>query len=171
MTLFLTPVCLKKLNLQIRKMELSEIDAVLDLHLEGLEREIRLLNQIIDGKSVDLSGRSQLKKILWQMIHIDEGRVFVAKEDNLYLGYCLATKKIYPAEIPPICGCINGIYVKETTRRNGVGTKLFKMAVAWLKQEGVTYMELYHMINDERAGAFWKKMGFVNVQYNCAMKI
>jgi GNAT superfamily N-acetyltransferase len=157
--------------MQIREMFLTELEAVMDLHLEGLEQELALMNLIFPGKSVDYSGRDQLNRLLTQVVTTGEGQIIVAIDQGKYAGYCLVTKKVYPVEKPKLCGCINGIYVKEPYKRQGVGTKLFQDAVSWLKREGVTYLELYHMINDERATSFWQKMGFKPVQLNCAMKL
>jgi GNAT superfamily N-acetyltransferase len=61
--------------------------------------------------------------------------------------------------------------VRDPYKRRGLGSQLFEASLLWLKSEGVTYLELYHMINDERATAFWKKMGFMQIQLNCARRI
>jgi len=157
--------------MQLRQMRSTELDAILDLHIEGLKQELNLLNQILQYKTFDNSGRPQLITILKHMIKVGECQIFVAKENDESLGYCLVTKKIFPIETPKVCGFINGIFIKEQARRQGLGAKLYQMSADWLKKEGVENIELYHMINDERAAAFWKKMGFVNIQYNCAKKL
>lgn len=155
----------------VREMILGELAPVMDLHLEGLDKELVLLNQIFPGKSVNYEGRDTLAKLLTQIIQSREGQVFVALSGTDYAGYCLVTKKVYPVEFPKFCGCINGIYIRENFRRHKLGSRLFQSAVDWLRAEGVTYLELYHMINDERAAAFWRYVGFTPIQFNCAMKI
>lgn len=157
--------------MQVREMVLSEIEAVIDLHLEGLKEEIDLLSSVFPGRSIDYGGRGQLNKLLTQVIQVGEGQIFVAVDGHSYAGYCLVTKKVYPVENPKFCGCINGIYVSDSYKRQGLGRELFEASLAWLKSEGVTYLELYHMINDERATAFWKKMGFMQIQLNCARRV
>lgn len=157
--------------MEIREMKTEELDAVLQLNLEGLENEINLLNQILPGKKIDKNGTPQLKKVIYQMLHLGECNIFVAKEGDFYAGYCLVTKRNYPVEDPKTCGCINGIFIRPEARKQKLGTRLFDLALAWLKTEHVKYLELYHMINDERAAAFWRKMGFTPVQYNCARLI
>lgn len=158
--------------MKIRPMTLSELDDVLDLHVMGLEEELKRLNEIISGKKVDHNGIPSLKKVIYQMYHIGECNMFVAEnQSGDFVGYCLATKKIYPIEDPKICGCINGIYVKDEARRQGLGRKLFDAAVEWFKRENINYLELYHMANDERAAAFWQNMGFTVVQLNCVKKL
>lgn len=162
--------------MQVRAMHIHELEPVIDLHLEGLDQELQLLNQVFPGKQVDYSGRDQLTQLLQQVLQSGEGEIFIAVDENIkgdakYVGYCLVTKKVYPVEEPKICGCINGIYVKDGYKRKGLGQKLFDKSLNWLRQEKVTYLELYHMINDPRAKAFWEKMGFTKVQYNCARKL
>jgi ribosomal protein S18 acetylase RimI-like enzyme len=154
--------------MQIRPMQPDELDEVMDLHIEGLESELKLYSQILPGRSVNEGGRGYLKKILLQMIQNNECFFTVAEEVDTLVGYCLVTKKMYPVENPRICGCINGIYLKDSARRQGVGTKLYNLAVKWLKKQNVHFVELYHMSNDPRAKAFWERMGYVKVQDNCA---
>lgn len=155
----------------IREMKMDELQAVIDLHLEGLEQELILLNRVFPGKSMDKSGRDQLARLLTQVLNVGEGRIFVALDGAACVGYCLVTKKVYPVESPRLCGCVNGLYVRDAYRRQKVGTKLFDDGMAWLKKEGVSYVELYHMLNDARATEFWQRMGFTPVQMNCAKKI
>lgn len=147
------------------------MDAVIDLHLEGLTQEMALLNEVVSGKSVNRDGRGELTRLLGHVLDSREGRAFVALDGTLYAGYCLVTKKVYPVETPKICGCVNGLYIREAYRKQGLGRKLFQAGIAWLKTEGVSYLELYHMINDPRAATFWNKMGFTPIQYGCARMI
>ena len=159
------------MNFVVREMNLSELAPVIDLHIEGLEQELVLLNQIFPGKAVNREGCGTLAKLLTQIVESKEGQIFVGLAGSDYAGYCLVTKKVYPVEIPKFCGCINGIYIRDDYRRDKLGTRLFHEAVAWLKSQDVTYVELYHMINDDRAAGFWRHMGFTPIQLNCAMKI
>lgn len=154
--------------MQIGELDILDIEPILDLHLNGLQSEIDLLNQILPGKKIDHSGRSQLKDVLLQMVRTLEGKIFAARDGQKYVGYSLVTKKVYPVESPRLCGSVNGIYILDDYRRQGIGRKLFDVSMKWLKSEGVEYIELYHMINDEGAAAFWQSVGFVPTQINCA---
>jgi GNAT superfamily N-acetyltransferase len=157
--------------IEIREMVSEELDAVIAIHLKGLELELSLLNQIMPYKAVDHTGLPQLKQVLLRIIETGEGMIHVAGQGDSLTGYSLVTKKIYPVENPAVCGCITGIYIAEAARRQGIGRRLFDAAVAWLKREGVSYIELHHMINDARAAAFWRAMGFTPVQINCTRRI
>lgn len=154
--------------MEVRKIIITELEPAMDLHLRGLEDELKLYRQILPSRKSNPRGRAQLRQILNHMLQTRECEIFVAVENEEYLGYCLATKKIYPVEEPRICGCINGIYVKESARKKGIGKRLFGAAVDWFKSEEIHFVELFHMINDPRATAFWEKMGFKKVQYSCA---
>lgn len=157
--------------MEISAVKPDEIEAIMPLHVQGLSFELELFNQIVPHKEVDPAGMPQLKQLLARMLQTGEGMIYVSKEGATYTGYILVTKKFYPAEIPKLVGCINGIFVAENCRRAGVGKKLVEAAMDWLRRAGVHYLELYHMINDPRATAFWQKMGLKAVQLNCAMVI
>ena len=154
----------------IRTVQENEIDHVIKLHLEGLQGELEYLNQLVKGKSVKANKEEVLKRILLTLVQTGEGQIFVAVHDGEHAGYCLATKKVYPVEDPSLSGCINGIYVKPEFRRQKLGLKLYQAAESWFKQDGISYIELYHMINDPKAVGFWKACGYTPVQLNC-MKI
>lgn len=157
--------------MEIRAIDLAEMDAVIELHLQGLKLELDFFNAIVPHKSVDIAGITQLKQILIRIVQTGEGMIFVAKDAATYAGYILVTKKIYPVENPKTVGCINGIFVREEFRRLAAGRKLVDEALAWLRRSAVHYLELYHMINDPRAQAFWQAIGLKPVQLNCAMVI
>lgn len=157
--------------MQIRPVNFNELDVILDLHFKGLEHEFSHLNRMIPLKQTNPDGRLSLKRVLAQMMENGEGVIFSAEEKGECVGYCLVVKKVYPSEMPCVCGCINGMYVKETRRRQGIGRALFAKACAWLKKQGISSVELTHMLNDDVAGRFWQKMGFTKVQYLCAHKI
>lgn len=151
----------------IRNAEISDLDAILALYRTGLARELDLLNQIVPGKSVNTAGFGELKNMLIQMIKTDECRFFIATENDRLLGYCLATKKAYPVELPKLCGCINGIFVIPEARRSGLGAKLFDAAKDWFRSQKITLVDLYYSLNDHDAQAFWHKLGFTPIQMNC----
>lgn len=154
--------------MQIREMQPAELEQVVQLYFEGLKRELALSSSLFPGKEAYAKGLGELTKILLKMISSNEGKIFVAMEEELCVGYCLVTKKYYPAESPQLCGCINGIYLKEEFRRKGTGQLLLRQAFSWLKSENVKYVELYHVINDEIAKGFWEKNGFKASQVSCA---
>lgn len=153
----------------IREMQLEELGQVIPLYFEGLKRELDLFSRILPGKEANTRGLGELTHVLLGLLREKEGQIFVASEDNSNLvGYCLVTKKLYPAESPQLYGCINGIYLHESHRRQGLGSRLLKAGLDWLKLQNVKGLELYHVINDEGARAFWEKQGFKTVQATMA---
>lgn len=157
--------------IQIRKMELIELPQVLKLHLAGLEHEMSFLNKIIPGRRIKSEEVERIAQIFSQALRSGEGQIFIAKDQKDYVGYCYVVRKFYPIEEPQICGCINGVYVKEIYRGQGIAKKLVEKSFDWLREHHVTYVELNHMINEEGTTAFWKKLGFEPIQLMCAKKI
>lgn len=158
-------------DIKIRLADADDFDTVVSMHFAGLEHELELLNKFVTGKMINPEARGDVIKLLQQIIASGEGKIFVADELQKILGYCLVTQKIYPSEKPRLAGCINGIYVLPDHQRQGIGRKLYDAAEKWLKIQGVRHVELYHMRNDFRAKAFWQKLGYEQVQWNCLKEI
>jgi GNAT superfamily N-acetyltransferase len=157
----------------IRNLKEAELEIALPLHLLGLSQELELYNQILPGKSVASEGTGTLLQLLKQMVSLQEAGIFVAEihEAKVTAGYCLVTKKHYPAEHPSFVGCINGIFILDDYKRMGIGRQLYAHAEQWVADQGITNIELYHMINDPRATEFWKAMGYIPVQLSCVKSL
>lgn len=149
----------------------TDLDDIIRLHVAGLHHELAYLNQIFAGKEFDPKGLAQLRQLLSRLLQTGEGQIFTALHQQKIIGYCLATKKIYPVETPKICGCVNGIYVDPAYRRLGLAALLFDKACLWFRQSQISYIELSHMVNDPVSTAFWQKMGFVPVQISCSRRV
>ena len=76
--------------------------------------------------------------------------VFLAKMDEVKIGYCLAT---YDKAI----GEIDSIYIRPEYRGNGIGEKLMSEAMHWLEQQEWKEINIYIAEGNEGAIDFYRK--------------
>ena len=101
--------------------------------------------------------------------------IVVVKDKDQIIGYVysnISPKEIYSNDFATFfdlssvrkqnVGCLSQFFIKEEYREYGVGSKLFKMSMAWLNQfdEVEDYFIFVSNGNDD-ALKFYKKMGFV----------
>ena len=82
--------------------------------------------------------QNEIKKDLKKYLKDATYNYFICIKNNIPIGYifsCIADA--YIGE-----GYINEVYVNPTNRNKGIGTKLIKKALAWLKQNNCTTIYL-----------------------------
>lgn len=105
----------------------------------------------------------EFEKHLLSVMRSRDARVFVADNGGAAVGYISVEvhnrKPIYPIGR---YGFVSDISVTESWRRCGVGRALAETGAAWLRQEGVTVIELFAAENNPTSMAFWKSIGFTD---------
>lgn len=64
-------------------------------------------------------------------------------------------------------GYLNDLYVAPEARRQGLAQKLTGYAEDWLKEQGISVMELQVLGKNEKARAFWEKQGMEPIGTLC----
>lgn len=64
-------------------------------------------------------------------------------------------------------GYLNDLYVAPEARHQGLAQKLTGYAEDWLKEQGVSVMELQVLGKNEKARGFWEKQGMESVGTLC----
>jgi GNAT superfamily N-acetyltransferase len=88
--------------------------------------------------------------------------VLVADAGDQLAGYVVATI----ADYPPIStiksyGFLQEIAVREECRRAGIGQQLYEAAEVWLRERGVSQIEVKVDVANPVAREFWGAAGFV----------
>ena len=101
------------------------------------------------------------KKYASSHITSKKSLVLIAKVRNKTVGYTIS----YLAKHPPVFvgnkhGFISDLMVSKDFRKSGLGKKLFKENVTWLKLKNIKRVELSVSVKNPSATKFWKKMGF-----------
>ena len=92
----------------------------------------------------------------------DRSAIFVAEDEGDppgVLGYCLALILENPPVVPwQLYGLISEISADPAGR--GVGGALLDSAHAWLRGQGVPYVEVSVSVRNAPARRFWRKKGY-----------
>jgi aminoglycoside 6'-N-acetyltransferase I len=92
----------------------------------------------------------------------DKDRVFLAAEDGNYIGFLhmsLRFDYVEGSSSSPV-GYVEGIYVDENHRNQGVSKKLVEAGAAWAKSLGCKEMGSDTELDNHESQAFHKRIGF-----------
>lgn len=67
---------------------------------------------------------------------------------------------IFGSETFPLVGVIGLWWVDAQHRRSGIGRELLDQAEAWLRENGMKYVETHYMTSARSAEALWKHAGY-----------
>lgn len=87
----------------------------------------------------------------------------VAKEEDRLVGFLFCSLNRlsgYSYEGSPLFGYISDTYVSKDYRKKGIAKSLCQMAMQWLEENEVGYVELKVLENNQTAHNFWQGQGF-----------
>lgn len=85
--------------------------------------------------------------------------IYIAKIDEKIVGYIYVKLIIDDTNIEKEA-FINGLYVLEENRNNGIATSLIKEAKKWCIDNGAKYISLNVLFKNEQAISLYKKLNF-----------
>jgi ribosomal protein S18 acetylase RimI-like enzyme len=87
--------------------------------------------------------------------------VFVAEVDGEVAGFLLCRLKRVPAYIGGMMvGEISDVWIDAASRRMGIGEKLSRLALDWLRQQGAHSVEVQILKDNEASWRLYNRMGF-----------
>lgn len=90
----------------------------------------------------------------------DDAIAVVAKDGEQIIGYAIGRITTLPSFFEQRHrGYIHDVYIKEDYRRRGVGRRMVREILEWLRNRGVTLVELTVAANNDAVG-FWERLGF-----------
>ncbi len=138
---------------------------------KAIETDIPFLNQLlIQVCSVHSSGRPDLfkkgakkytDKELIDLLNKEDKPVFVAESNGKVVGYCFCELQKQGNNIfhDNLTLYIDDLCVDQDCRRQGIGEKLYRYAVEFAKSKGCYNITLNVWSLNERAIAFYQKIG------------
>lgn len=88
--------------------------------------------------------------------------ILIAESDAQVLGYCFCVLREYPEGGVSTARrevYIDDLCVDEASRGCGVAEPLYRAACAWAREQGCTFVTLNVWCGNDRAMAFYEKMG------------
>jgi ribosomal protein S18 acetylase RimI-like enzyme len=87
--------------------------------------------------------------------------VFVAELDGRVVGFMLCRLKRVPAYMGGVLvGELSDMWIDSTARRMGIGDKLSRLAIDWMRQQGAHSIEIQVLKDNEASWKLYERMGF-----------
>jgi ribosomal protein S18 acetylase RimI-like enzyme len=144
-------------QLRIRRAGHKDLEALLDLWEEMMAYHAQL-----DARfRPTADGRQHFRRIVQEWMTDDACSVWVAEVDGRLVGYTIGRLAENPPVLEPLfVGHVSDICVAPAWRRQGIAGQLFSAVRGWLRQQGVTSVQLHVATQNPAAQAFWLEMGF-----------
>lgn len=134
-------------NIAIRLAGLNEREALCKLYHEFHEFHVRGVPErlLSLGEPLDTYEHSDLYLTLEKIISDEDSVVFVAEASHQLVGFVevyIRQDEPNPLKVSYRYGHLQSLMVKESFRRQGVGTRLLEAAQQWTREKGATEIRL-----------------------------
>jgi len=87
--------------------------------------------------------------------------VFIAELDGRVAGFMLCRLKRVPAYMGGVLvGELSDMWIDASARRMGIGDRLSRLAIDWMRQEGAHSIEIQVLKDNEASWKLYERMGF-----------
>ena len=140
----------------VRKATIKDVNRIADIKIEGWQTAYRgiLEDAFLDNMNRDVEISKRKDDIE------NENNIFVAEVEGNIVAFCLYRDYIKDTESYPNYDCeISSLYVTNNFKRKGIGKKLMKKVIKYLKEQGKSKMILGCLKDNYPSRAFYEKMG------------
>lgn len=106
---------------------------LMEAESQHMQAAVRLVMKLWPGHTEE-----EMQSCILEYMEADEKAVFLAREEGVDCGLCLASLRhdyVEGTEGSPV-GYLEGIYVEEENRGQGIARALLKAAQNWAKEKG-----------------------------------
>ena len=87
--------------------------------------------------------------------------VFIAEIDEQVVGFMLCRVKSLPRYMGGVLvGELSDMWIEASARRLGIGDKLSRLAIEWLREQGVHSIEIQVLRENHASWKLYERMGF-----------
>ena len=87
--------------------------------------------------------------------------VFIAEVEGKVVGFMLCRLKRVPAYMGGVLvGELSDMWIDSSARRMGIGDKLSRLAIDWMRQQGAHSIEIQVLKDNEASWKLYERMGF-----------
>lgn len=142
--------------MEIRKANLEDLKQILALNLALFKFERAFGTSYSLVWTYSEYGQSYFKRRLTQ----GNGIVFLVLEVKMAIGYICGYVDNFPYREPSRMGVIDNMFIKEDSRRQGVGSKLIEAFELEAKQKGATRIKVEAIFANNIARNFYRNSDF-----------
>jgi ribosomal protein S18 acetylase RimI-like enzyme len=130
--------------------------------LARLARELYAYIESIDPVWRTSPGAEEhLRSHLLDLFTTRHAMTYVACDGEEIVGFITGSiTQRPPVILPHRDGLIDNAYVNYGWRRQGIGTRLSKMLLAWFTEQGVKEVRIHYQVSNQGALRFWERLGF-----------
>ncbi len=101
----------------------------------------------------------------------DERLYLIASVDEKDVAFASASIIHIDDENAPKIGYLIAVYVEKDFRGKGIGTLLYEKRVGWLKEQGVSYIEMSVDVRNKKVLKRYKEKGFREYKVNLVRRV
>jgi ribosomal protein S18 acetylase RimI-like enzyme len=142
---------------QIRRADQRDLERLVALWIDLTEHHAGI-DPLFELRA---GAEDEVRRLLEAQLRDPETAVFVREESGRLAGFC----SMRIAHAPPIHqevarAEITDVAVRQEQRRRGIGRGLVEAALAWLRERGVSRVEVRVAVGNPEGQRFWRALGF-----------
>lgn len=155
-------------SFSFRSGSIDDLESIVDLWIQSARFHARLEPRFQYAQDVT----QPTKEYYAKQLQLENSYVGVAQSSDDIVGFISAqVHERPPIHVPRRMGFIDGLFVKSSVRRHGIGTSLWHMALEWLKQKEVHKAHVTVASRNPESIEFWRKKGFsdlmLRLEFDC----
>ncbi len=142
---------------EIRRADQRDLEGLVALWLDLIEQHAG----IDPAFELRPGAEDELRRLLEAQLRDREAAVFVREASGRLAGFC----SVHIARAPPVHrevarAEITDVAVRAEQRRRGIGRALAEAALAWVRERGVSRVEVRVAARNAEGQRFWRALGF-----------
>ncbi len=157
----------EKMEVTIRKAISKDLPMLVSLLNEAFDYHMKLRNDRTLRKYMKKAKDFDKASRKWMITNIRSRKslVLVAESGGKIAGYSITLhKKNAPIFRLARLGYISDLYLKPGYRKKGIGSRLEKESIHWLKKNKITYVSITLQANNRMAHKAYKQWGFTDAR-------
>jgi len=138
--------------MKIREANKKDLPQLKKLFLESQKHEASFDPEVVINEKTP----QRINQLIDEVFRNPGRMLFIAENQKNIAGYILV---IYSPGVTK-SGWVGEIFITESSRRKGIGSKLMNMATNWLKQKRAQAIKLTAYKTNKAALSFYKKQSF-----------
>jgi GNAT superfamily N-acetyltransferase len=160
----------------IEEAKIEDVPRIVQLWLEFMKEHDEIIikenSELSECEIKDGNMGEKYREFLISHIESKDGAVFIAKENNEIVGYCLIfIKDEIPIYKNKKIGCASDLYVKKNFRNQGISSKLGDKSIKWFKEKRIKFVSAPMYPDNRFAHSIFKKWGFFDYKVEMRKKV